>query len=272
MELVFDRIALVFYLCASGAFFAYVAGMRDSLRPAGPILLATAVMAQALALVIRTLHVGFPVTRFEEGLEFLGWTLSVVFLIVHRIYGLPVIGTVIAPAAFLLTLVGVLLSAGAAEIPPALRSVWLPIHVTLAFLGNAVLAIAFATSLVYLFEDNRLKSKRPRLMPRFPSLEKLDTLNHRLIVWGFPLLTLGIVSGAVWAHFAWGRFWSWESREIWSLLTWALYATLLHGRVTVGWRGRRAATLTILGFAVLLMSFVSVNLLFPGRHGGTFGS
>jgi cytochrome c-type biogenesis protein CcsB len=272
MEFLFDRIALVFYFLAAVSFIANLSWSREPLRWSGPVLLGLAVAAQAVALVVRTIEVGFPVTRFEEGLEFLGWTLSIVFLLLHRIYGLPVIGAVIAPAAFALTLIGVLFASGATELPTALRSAWLPVHVTLAFLGNAVLALAFATSLVYLFEDSRLKSKHPRLIPRFPSLEKLDKLNHRLISWGFPLLTLGILSGAVWAYFAWGRFWSWEAREIWSLFTWALYAILLHGRVTIGWRGRRAATLTIIGFVVVLMSFVSVNLLFPGRHAGTFGS
>ena len=272
MESLFDRIALLLYLAAAAGFFAYVAGLRESLRGFGPVLLGMAAAAQAVALVIRTASVGFPVTRFEEGLEFLGWTLSVLFLLLHRTYELPAVGMVIAPVAFLLTLVGFLFSAGVGELPPALQSAWLPVHVTLAFLGNAVFAIAFATSLVYLFEDKWLKTKRPGRMIRLPSLEKLDALNHRLIVWGFPLLTLGIVSGAVWAHFAWGRFWSWETREIWSLFTWSLYAVLLNGRITVGWRGRRAATLTILGFVVVLMSFVSVNLIFPGRHGGTFGS
>jgi len=178
---------------------------------------------------------------------------------------------VIAPLASALMAVSVLVSSGATDLPPALRSAWLPIHVTLAFLGNAVFALAFATSLIYIFEDNRLKAKRPGRRRLLPSLERLDDLNHRLLSWGFPLLTLGIVTGAVWAHFAWGEFWSWEARETWSLVTWSLYAILLHGR-SVGWRGRRAATLTIFGFAVLLVSFVSVNVFFPGRHAGSFGS
>jgi cytochrome c-type biogenesis protein CcsB len=184
-----------------------------------------------------------------------------------------VLGAVIAPLAFLLTLTGFLVSSGVRELPPSLRSVWLPVHVTLAFLGNAVFALAFATSLVYLFEDNRLKAKRPSGLRRlFPSLERLDELNYRLLVWGFPFLTLGIVTGAIWAHLVWGQFWSWEARETWSLITWLLYAALLHGRIAGEWRGRRAAALTILGFAFLVMSFVSVNLFFPGRHGGDFGS
>jgi cytochrome c-type biogenesis protein CcsB len=239
----------------------------------GPLLLAVGAVAHGAEILLRSLALGhIAVANYDEGLSFLAFALVLIYLFLHRRYALSALGVVIAPLAFLLTSIAAVASSGAKELPPSLQSAWLPVHVTLAFLGNAVFALAFATSLLYLFEDNRLKAKRPSQLRRlFPSLEKLDDLNYRLLAWGFPLLTLGIVTGAIWAHFAWGHFWSWEAREIWSLVTWVLYALLLHGR-SVGWRGRRAATLTILGFAVLLASFVSANLLFPGRHGGSFGS
>jgi ABC-type transport system involved in cytochrome c biogenesis permease subunit len=115
-----------------------------------------------------------------------------------------------------------------------------------------------------------LKGKKGHfLFRRLPSLETLDNLNYHSLAWGFPLLTLGILTGAIWAEYAWGQFWIWEPRPVLSLLTWILYALLLHYR-SVGWRGRRAATLTIVCFAVLLVSFLSVRVL-PGRHGGEFG-
>jgi ABC-type transport system involved in cytochrome c biogenesis permease subunit len=111
------------------------------------------------------------------------------------------------------------------------------------------------------------------MIQRLPSLEQLDRLNYRCIGWGFPLLTLGILSGGIWAASTWGSFWSWEPREVLSLITWIIYAALLQFRLTTGLRGRRAATLTIVGFGVLVASYVSINLLpLPGRHGGGFGS
>jgi len=273
MDVALLAIALLLYLAAAASFVVYLASVREHLRGAGPALLAAGAAVHGVEIVFRSVSLGhIAVANYDEGLSFLAWALITIYLLLHRRSGLTALGVVIAPLGFLLTLVAVMVSSGANELPPSLRSAWLPVHVTLAFLGNAVFALAFATSLVYLFEDRRLKAKRPsRLRRLFPSLEKLDDWNHRLLAWGFPLLTLGIVTGAVWAHFAWGQFWSWEAREISSLVTWTLYALLLHGR-SVGWRGRRAATLTILGFAVLLMSFVSVNLFFPGRHGGSFGS
>jgi cytochrome c-type biogenesis protein CcsB len=266
------RIVLLFYLASAGAFIAYLTAARESAHRLGPLLLAAGAALHGVEIAERSFLVGhIAVASFEEGLSFLAFSLAILYLLIDRRHVFTVLGAVIAPFASLLTAVTVLVSSGTTELPPALRSAWLPIHVTLAFLGNAVFALAFATSLIYLLEDSRLRSKRPPFRRRlFPSLEKLDDLNHRLLSWGFTLLTLGVVTGAIWAHFAWGRFWSWEARQIWSLVTWTLYALLLHGR-SVGWRGRRAATLTIFGFGVLLMSFLSVNLFSPGRHGGSFG-
>jgi cytochrome c-type biogenesis protein CcsB len=266
------RAVLLLYVASAGGFIAYLATVREPLRRVGPGLLAAAAALHGLQIADRSFALGhIAVTSFDEGLSFLAFSLAILYLLLDRRLVLAVLGAVIAPLASLLVGVSILVSSGATDLPPALRSAWLPVHVTLAFLGNAVFALAFATSLVYVFEDSRLKAKRPGRRRLLPSLERLDDLNHRLLSWGFPLLTLGIVTGAIWAHFAWGRFWSWEAREIWSVITWSLYALLLHGR-SVGWRGRRAATLTILGFAVLLVSFVSVNVFFPGRHGGSFGS
>jgi cytochrome c-type biogenesis protein CcsB len=266
-------LVLVLYLVASAGFISFLATGRETARRVGSLVLAAGAAVHGIEIAERSLVVGhIAVASFDEGLSFLAFSLSILYLLVDRRHVLAALGAVIAPLAWLLTAVSTFVSSGTTSLPPALQSAWLPVHVTLAFLGNAVFALAFATSLVYLFEDNRLKTKRPPLNRRFlPSLEKLDDLNHKLLAWGFPLLTLGIVTGAIWAHFAWGEFWSWEAREILSVLTWVLYAVLLQGR-SVGWRGRRAATLTIVGFAVLLLSFVSVNVFSSGRHGGSFGS
>jgi cytochrome c-type biogenesis protein CcsB len=156
-------------------------------------------------------------------------------------------------------------------LPASLQSAWLPVHVTLAFLGYALFVLAAGVSLVYLVYERRLKSKRLLLATSAPSLEKLDRINYHLLGWGFLMLTLAIVSGAIWADATWGNFWSWEPQESWSLVIWLLYAALLESRLTVGWRGRRAAALTIVLFSVLVGSFLGVSLVTPGKHGGSFG-
>jgi len=149
--------------------------------------------------------------------------------------------------------------------------VWLPIHVGLAFLGDAVFALAFSASLLYLVQERRLKAHRgPSLLRHLPSLETLDRLNYACLVWGLVLLTLGMVTGIIWAHAAWGRFWSSDPKVLFSFLIWGIYAILLQGRMIAGWRGRWAATLTIAGFAVLVLSLVGVNVLALGNHGKAF--
>ena len=183
---------------------------------------------------------------------------------------MTVVGALVTPLAFLFSLSAHAFGKTEPLLPHQLQNLWLPAHVAPAVLGYAVFAIAFCLSLIYLLQERQLKSKRKGdLFRRLPSLETLDDLNYRFVTWGFALFTIGLITGSLLAKQAWGELWSWEPVQVLSLITWLLYAALLHGR-TVGWRGRKAATFTILGF-LLLVSFLSVNLVFPGKHGGTFG-
>ena len=126
-------------------------------------------------------------------------------------------------------------------------------------------------SLIYLLQERQLKHKKiTAVMKRFPSLEALDRLNYVLLVWGFPFMTLGILTGSVWARISWGDYWSWEPRQISSGLSWLFYGTLLHGRITAGLRGRKAALLTMAGFVVVIGYFLVGDSIFPSRHGGRF--
>jgi cytochrome c-type biogenesis protein CcsB len=139
---------------------------------------------------------------------------------------------------------------------------WLFVHSTLAFISYATFAVAFGASIMYLIQEHFLKKKRlGPLYQKLPSLDILDEINYRCLTFGFPLLTVAIITGAIWAETAWGTYWSWDPKETWSLITWFIYAALLHGRLTTGWRGRRAALFSIVGFIVLLFTFLGVNLL-----------
>jgi cytochrome c-type biogenesis protein CcsB len=139
--------------------------------------------------------------------------------------------------------------------------------VTLAFLGDAAFALAFAISVMYLLREYQLKARRfGPTFRKLPPLEVLDSLNHRVITIGFLLLTLGIITGALWARKAFGSYLQGDPKEIWSIITWVIYAALLHGRLTVGWRGRRSAVMAIIGFAVLVFAFLGVNLFVSSYH------
>lgn len=275
MELGLLEISSLAYLVASMAFAAHVGRPEGRFGQLGAGALGTGFVLHTGAILSRLYRLGLlPVTTFGEGLSFFSWLVVGIFIVVSGRYRLTVLGAVTSPLAFGLSFAGVMLYEGDAVIPEALKSPWLPVHVTLTFLGNAVFAVASAVSIIYLVQENLLKSRSPgRMITRLPSLEQLDRLNYNCLAWGFPLLTLGMLSGGIWAVNIWGRFWSWEPREVLSLLIWAIYGWLLVYRLTSGLRGRRAAALTILGFSVVVVSYFSVNLLpLAGKHGGSFGS
>ncbi len=272
MELRLLHVAIVLYLGGTIAALVGIAVRQDLPRTVLYRLLAGGLAAHAAAIAVRSVAAGhLAVTTFDEALSFLALLLVAIFLLVQLRRPLVALGAVVSPLAFGLTLAADAVSRGARPLPPALDSAWLPVHVVLSFLGDAVFALAFSASLLYLVQERRLKARRGRGVLRFlPSLETLDRLNYACLVWGLVLLTLGIVSGIVWAHTAWGRFWSSDPKLVFSLVTWGIYVVLLQGRMTAGWRGRRAATLTIAGFAVIVISLVGVNVLALGQHGKAF--
>ena len=265
-------IALALYLLAAATFVAHVVSGRDSLRRAALALLSCAFGMHAASLAVRAALLGYDaIATFQEELSFIACIMVGLYLLISLRANLTIVGALVAPLAFLFTLSAFVFNTPTPDLPQRLQKVWLPAHVAPAFLGYAVFAVAFCLSLVYLLQEKQLKAKRKGdLFRRLPSLEALDDLNHRFVTWGFALLTIGIVTGSLLAKQTWGELWSWEPVQVWSLIVWLLYAVLLHAR-TVGWRGRKAATLTIVGFIILVASFLSVNLVFPGKHGGSFG-
>ncbi|HEY2663575.1 MAG TPA: c-type cytochrome biogenesis protein CcsB [Candidatus Binataceae bacterium] len=275
MDTVWLLPALSFYALSSIGFIADRIRRNNQLSGYAVAMLAAGVIFHALDQVARGLQAGnIPVANFAQSLSFLAWLTALASLVLIVRLRLAVVGAFVAPSV-LLALGSSLLATrnGSLAMPDTLRSFWLPIHVTLALLGEALFVIAACVSLVYLVNEARLKAKRPfgPSDESSPSLEKLDRINYRLLGWGLGALSLAIVSGAIWAEGTWGRFWSWEPRELWSLVTWILYATLLESRITVGLRGRRAAALTLVLFTVLVGSYLGVSLVYPGKHGGNFG-
>jgi cytochrome c-type biogenesis protein CcsB len=275
METLWLMPAIVCYAISASMFvFERTSGETRATGYAAAMLGAGAVF-HALDLTARGLQAGnIPVANFAQALSFLAWLTALAGLVMIVRLRMAVIGVFVAPAVTIaLGAASLSMKAGRIVLPSTLHSVWLPIHVTLAILGYTMFVLAASVSIVYLVFESRLKSKRSLSPPESgaPSLEKLDRINYHLLGWGFMMLSLAIVSGAIWADATWGHFWSWEPKEVWSLVIWILYAGLLESRLTVGWRGRRVAALTIVLFTVLVGSFVGVNLIFPGKHGGSFG-
>jgi len=208
-----------------------------------------------------------PLSNLYESLIFFAWTIVAIYLFIERKYNNRVIGAFTTPIAFLAMAYASLspnISDRIQPLIPALKSNWLIAHVMTCFIGYAAFAIAFGVSCMYLFKQKDTDESGP-LLKFFPNINMLDELTHQLVMFGFLFLSAGIITGAVWANSAWGRYWGWDPKETWSLITWFVYATLLHARLMRGWHGKRIAILSIVGFGAVLFTYFGVNLL-PGLH------
>jgi cytochrome c-type biogenesis protein CcsB len=212
-----------------------------------------------------------PLSNLYESLVFFAWTIILIYLLIQHRYGTRVFGVFVTPMAFL-AMAYASFSPGVSSriqpLLPALKSNWLLAHVMACFIGYAAFTIAFGISIMYLMKQGR-REDPDGFLSRFPKSEDLDDLNHRMILFGFLFLSAGIITGAVWANSAWGRYWGWDPKETWSLITWFIYATLLHARLMRGWHGKRIAYLSMIGFVAVLFTYFGVNLL-PGLH--SYGS
>jgi cytochrome c-type biogenesis protein CcsB len=251
------------YCIATLIYLAYLLKPRDILGRSAHWLIAGGFLIHLAFTVLRYIEAGHtPITNLHESLSFFSLTVVGVFIAFERRYRVFILGSFVTPLALLLLAASSLYSSAIPELPPALKSNWLLVHSSLAFLSYATFAVAFGAAIMYLIQEHFLKKKRlGPLYQKLPSLDILDEINYRCLTFGFPLLTVAIITGAIWAETAWGTYWSWDPKETWSLITWFIYAALLHGRLTTGWRGKRAALFSIVGFFVLLFTFLGVNLL-----------
>lgn len=253
------------YLVATVLHLVYLVNLKQGPRRWAAWATGAGFGAHTLVLLVRYLEAGHtPVTSLHESMSFFGWCVVGLYLLLQLRYHLPSLGAFATPVALLLVLAAGILPGQIEPLPAALQSFWLPVHVVLLFIGDGAFALAAVAGVMYLIQERQLKRKRlTALFHRLPNIDVLDELNYRCLTIGFPLLTTGIITGAIWAQQAWGTYWSWDPKETWSLITWLLYAALLHGRLTVGWRGRRAAIWAILGFVSVLFTFLGVNYVLP---------
>ena len=268
MNIYFFKLASFLYLLGTLAYLAYILFLKEALSKIAATIVSIGFASHTLAILTRYVEAGHtPVTDLYESLSFFAWMIIGILLIVNLKYKVKVLGSFLTPIALILVLFAFALPKGIFPLAPVLKSFWHPFHVIFAFLGNALFTLTFCCGVMYLIQEHQLKSKRlGAIAKRLPPLNLLDDLSYQSLKFGFPLLTLGIITGAVWAEYAWGRYWNWDPKETWSLITWLLYAALLHQRLTVGWRGRKAAIMAIVGFLAVLFTFLGVNLLLPGLH------
>jgi cytochrome c-type biogenesis protein CcsB len=213
-----------------------------------------------------------PWSNWFESFSFFSLLIALIYLIITRWYHIPVLGAFVMPVSWGLLTVAFGSDKAIKPLLPALHSIWMAIHVPVMFISYSILGVAFAVGIAYLLQERQMKSKRPNDMSyRLPSLDELDALIYKLIMAAFVPLTLGIFLGGVWAYSAWGRFWGWDPKETWALITWFVYVVYLHLRLFVGWRGRKTAYLSLIGFGVVLFTYIGVNYLSP-LHGFLSGT
>ena len=239
----------------------------------------------------------FPISNLYESLYFLTWGITIGQLLIEREYQSPIIPSIAIPIELLTVAFACFVLPDdlklSSNLVPALRSSWLVMHVSVVMLSYAALIIGSLLSATVLFINKnkplqirssstgvggvRISSNYPLndlVEPtQFSHSEELDTLSYRSILIGFVLLTLGLISGAVWANEAWGTWWSWDPKETWAFISWLFYAAYLHMRISKGWQGRRPALLATTGFLVVLVCYLGVNFLGIGLHsyGWIFG-
>jgi cytochrome c-type biogenesis protein CcsB len=259
---------LVLYAAATVLYLSFLVKPKPILGRTGQVILAIGFLVHCGFTLNRYLEAGHtPITNLHESLSFFSLAVVGIYLLCWNKYRVFILGSFITPLALLILALSATFSGAISPLNPALQSKWLVVHTSMAFLGYAAFAISFCASIMYLIQSHFLKKRRLGTMfQKLPPLDMLDELSYRCLTFGFPLLTFAIISGAIWAETAWGTYWSWDPKETWSLITWFIYAALLHGRLTTGWRGRKAAMLSIFGFLIVLFTFLGVNLLLGGLH------
>ena len=271
------NVTTISYMVSTFVFMAFLASKNKTVGFAGTLAAIFGFVVQTTAIGLRwkeSYDLGrghAPLSNLFESVVFFSWTIILIFLIIDFKYKYRAVGFFVVPFALLgMAWAQLGLNSGIEPLVPALQSNWLLYHVVTCFLGYAAFAVACGISIMYLIrekqEDSSASSPAGGVIALFPSVKVLDDLNYKAIMIGFPLLTLGIVTGAAWANYAWGTYWSWDPKETWSLIVWFVYAAFLHARITRGWVGRRAAILSVVGFAATIFCYLGVNLLLSGLH------
>ena len=236
----------------------------------------------------------FPLSNLYESLLFLAWCLTMSYLIIKQKYNQIIIGSIVSPISlFIIAFASFSLPQelqSAAPLVPALRSNWLMMHVTIMMTSYAALLIGSLLAIIFLIIKQFYRISKQKItindsqniiktysynsyivnkydfISSINILESLDNLSYRTIGLGFPLLTVGIIAGAVWANEAWGSYWSWDPKETWALITWLIFAAYLHTRLNKSWEGEKPAILATFGFLIVWICYLGVNFLGQGLH------
>ena len=269
---IFYQSALALYLASFLAYMAELAKRNRAVLSVAYGAVVLGFLAHTVAMVMRGIeaeHV--PWSNLYESLAAIAWSFTFAFIVFGYWVRVRSLGLFLLP--FVLVALGYALSLPQHQrtpdtLMPALVSYWIKIHVPTVILSYGAFSVSFIASAGYLFKTMKRyeATQGPAWLSFVPDAAALDTIAYRAVMIGFPMLTLGIFLGAVWANEAWGTYWSWDPKETWSLITWFVYAGYLHARLVGGWKTRTTAKISIAGFGMVLFTYAGVNLFLSGLH------
>lgn len=263
------------YLLCTVLYLAAVVFRYKPLLIAGTITALGGFLIQTAGIILRWMEsyeMGYghaPLSNMYESLVFGAWAIILIYVVFEWRSKQRTLGFIPAALAFLAMAYASFATGMDAKIQPlvpALKSNWLIAHVITCFLGYAAFAVSCGLSLLYLVRKDSTDNPGHGVLSFLPNAKQLDSINYQMILFGFLWLSVGIITGSVWANSAWGTYWSWDPKETWSLITWFIYAALLHARNMKGWQGPRVAWLSMLGFGCVLFTYFGVNFLLSGLH------
>ncbi|MDR5658011.1 c-type cytochrome biogenesis protein CcsB [Serpentinicella sp. ANB-PHB4] len=262
-------IALGLYSLATIAYIVFFMLRKEKYAKYGSLIIKLGIAFHTIALTVRTVEASrLPLSNQYEFATSFAWGIALCFAAFEKKYNFKALGTFVTPLILLIAFYAALQSREIRPLMPALQSRWIIIHVLTAVISYGAFAVACGISLMYLIRD-KFKSDN-FISNHIPDFKTLDTISYRATAIGFIMLTIVIVSGAIWAEQAWGRYWQWDPKETWSLITWIIYSVYLHVRLTRGWKNKKAAVFSVLGFIAILFTYIGVNTLLTGYHSYAF--
>ncbi|MBU1273739.1 MAG: cytochrome c biogenesis protein CcsA [Proteobacteria bacterium] len=261
-------LTLAAYILGSLISMGFLVHQRQGLYRMGMALLWIGFGLHTLALATAWVEGGvLPATSLRQSLDMFSWALMGAMLVINLRLEVKILGALAGPVCVLLLLAASVLPVMPVVKTAAFRSGWIILHIISIMAGYGLLALTCLGGVLYLGQDRALRAKKMGpLFRRLPSLGRLDSLNQASLLAGFLLMTIGLISGAVYAQMFMGSYWRWDPKEVWALITWLMYAAMLHTRLVQGWRGRRGAWLSVAAFAALVITFLGAGLLANGYH------
>ncbi|MEE9121793.1 MAG: cytochrome c biogenesis protein CcsA [Syntrophobacteria bacterium] len=271
--LLFSVITTLLYAVGTVGYLIYVIRTEKAIHRIAYGFLLAGFLSHTLGLAMLVSQIRqMPVTTLPQTFSLFAWAIVGSYLAFQLKFNIRILGTFVSPLAVIFMLLSSAIPSRAIPSSQLFKSVWLTFHVATTFIGMAIFALAFCAGVMYLLQERQIKNKNFGLLyRRLPSLEVLDSLNYVCLTFGFPLITIGLISGFVYAGAVWRSFWHWDPKEILFVVTWLIYAVLLHERLAVGWRGRRAAIMAIIGFSAILLTFVGTSIILKVHHSFKFG-